>query len=55
MRRACGGACERGGADERGRFRINQLLIERLRRDADPVGDVGEFQFPEKLEEVRLV
>ncbi|MCS3842375.1 hypothetical protein HDC95_000640 [Microbacterium sp. AK031] len=30
-------ALERGGADERGRFRIDQLLIERFRRDTDPV------------------
>ncbi len=55
LRRAGRGAFERSGADERGRFRINQLLIERLRRDTDPVGDIGEFQFPEKLEEGRLV
>jgi hypothetical protein len=49
------GTFERGGADERGRFRINQLLIERFRRDTDPVGDIGEFQFPKELEEGRLV
>src|SRR5690606_13618704 len=44
-----------GGADERGRFRIDQPLIERFGRDTDPVGDIGEFQFPEELEEGRLV
>src|SRR5690606_14988555 len=26
-----------------------------FRRDPDPVGDIGEFQFPEELEEGRLV
>ena len=48
-------AFERGGADERGRFRVDQLLVERFGRDPDPVGDIGEFQFPEELEEGRLV
>src|SRR5699024_4854978 len=49
------GAFERGRADERDRFRIDQLLIQRFGRDTDPVGDIGEFQFPEELEEGRLV
>ena len=48
-------AFERGGTDERGRFRIDQLLIERLGRNPDSVGDIGEFKFPEQLEEGRLV
>jgi len=55
LRGACRGAFERGGADERGRFRVDQLLIERLGRRPNPVGDIGEFQFPEELEEGRLV
>ena len=37
------GAFERASADERGRFGVDQLLIERFRRDPDSVGDVGEF------------
>lgn len=55
LRGAVRGAFERGSTDERGRFRIDQLLVERLGRDPDPVGDIGEFQFPEELEEGRLV
>lgn len=49
------GAFIRSGADERGRLRVDQLLVELLRREPDPVADVGGLQFPEKLEEGRLV
>lgn len=45
----------RGRADERGRLRVDQLLIELLRREPDPVADIGGLQFPEELEEGRLV
>ena len=48
-------AFQRGGTDERGSFRVDQILVERLGRDADSVGDVGEFQFPEQLKEGGLV
>ena len=48
-------ALEWRGADERSSFRVNQFLIESFGRDTDPVGDIGEFQFPEELEEGRLV
>lgn len=33
------GAFERAGADERGRFRIDQLLVQGFSCDADSVGD----------------
>jgi hypothetical protein len=41
----CVGQCgrpvfERARADERGRFRVDQLLVELLRRGPDPVGDI---------------
>jgi hypothetical protein len=49
------GTLERAGADERGRFRIDQLLIERFGRDPNAVGDVGEFELGEKVEQGRLV
>jgi hypothetical protein len=52
---ALGRPLERAGADERGRFGIDQLLVERLGRDPNPVGDVGEFQFAKKVEQGRLV
>ena len=48
------GAFERASADERGRFGVDQLLIERFRRDPDSVGDVGEFQLAKKVEQGRL-
>ena len=49
------GALIRSSADERGRFRVDQFLVELLRREPDPVADIGGLQFPEKLEEGRLV
>ena len=55
VRRALGRPLERGGADERGRFRVDQLLVERLGRDPNPVGDIGEFQLAKKVEQGRLV
>ena len=47
LRRTVRGAFERGSADERSCFRVDQLLVERLGRDPDPVVHIGEFQFPE--------
>ena len=44
-----------GGTSERGAFRIDQLLVERLGRDPDSVGDIGEFQLARKVEQGRLV
>ena len=55
MSGAVRGPFERGSADLRGSFRVDQLLIERLGRRPDPVSDISEFQFPEELEEGRLV
>lgn len=55
LRHTLRGPFERGCADERGSLRIDQLLIQRFGRHPDPVGDIGEFQFPEQLEEGRLV
>jgi hypothetical protein len=51
---ALGGALERGGTDERGRFSIDQFLIELLGRDTDVVGDVGEFWLGTQIEQGRL-
>jgi hypothetical protein len=42
---AVAGPLERGGADDPGRLRIDQLLIELLGHRADAVGDIGEFEF----------
>ncbi|TFC01009.1 hypothetical protein E3O42_11025 [Cryobacterium adonitolivorans] len=56
----CGGWCGRrsaqwGGVDERGRFRIDQFLVEGFGRDADSVGDIGEFEFSQQVEQGRMV
>ena len=48
-------AFERGGADERGRLGVDQLLVERFAREADSVGDIGEFELAKKVEQGRLV
>jgi hypothetical protein len=48
---AVAGPLERGGADDRGRLRIDQLLIELLGRRADAVGDIGEFEFSQQVEQ----
>jgi len=48
-------ALKGGSADECGRFRIDQLLVERLGRGPDPIGDIGEFQLSKKFEQCRLV
>jgi hypothetical protein len=55
VRGAVAGTFERGGADERGRFRIDQFLIQSFRRDANTVGDIGEFEFSQQVEQGRLV
>jgi len=49
------GAFERSSADERGRLPLNQLLIQRLARDPDPVSGLGEFQLTKKVKQGRLV
>jgi len=46
---------ERGGTNEHGRFRINQLLVKHFGHRPDPVGDIGTFQLPKELKENRLV
>ena len=43
------GAFEQPGADEGGRFGIDQLLIERLGGNPDSIGDIGEFELGEKV------
>ena len=48
-------ALEGGSADERGRFRIDQLLVERLGRGPYPVGNIGKFQLSKKFEQGNLV
>ena len=55
MSRALSHRLKRAGTDKRGRFRIYQLLVELLRRDPDAVGDIGEFQLGEQIEQGRLV
>lgn len=39
---AVGVALERRGADVRARLRIDELLVNRFRRQTDPLGDMGE-------------
>lgn len=46
---------ERARANERGRLPLDQLLIEHLRRRPDPVGDIGELQLGEEVEQGRLI
>jgi len=53
--RAVAAALKRANTDERGRFRIDQLLIERFGREPEPVGDIGEFQLGEQVEQGRLI
>jgi len=43
------------GIDERGRLPLDQLLAERLSRDPNPVGDIGEFQLAKKVKQGRLI
>ena len=50
---------ERASADERGRFGIGQLLVDRFGGDPGSIGDVGEIEFGEfelgeKVEQGRL-
>ena len=52
---AVAGAFKRGSADKCARFRIDQFLIESFGRCADAVGDVGEFEFSNHVEQGRLV
>ena len=49
------GALEWGSADERGRFRIDQRLVESFGRVPDSVGDIGEFQLAKEVEQASLV
>ncbi|GGF24447.1 hypothetical protein GCM10011399_17450 [Subtercola lobariae] len=49
------GARKRCGADECRSFRVDQLLVQGLGRDPDPIGDVGEFELSKKIEQGRLV
>lgn len=37
----------------RGRFRIDELLIESLGSDADPIGDIRELEFREEFKQGR--
>ena len=53
--RAVAAALKRANTDERGCFRIDQLLIERFGREPEPVGDIGEFQLGEQVEQGRLI
>lgn len=48
---AVGRPFERAGADERGRFRVDQFLIQCFGRNADAVGDIGEFQLSKQVEQ----
>jgi len=52
---AVAGAFERGGSDERGRFRIDEFLIESFGRDADAISDIGEFEVSQQVKQGRLV
>jgi len=48
-------ALVRAGADERGQLRVDQRLVERLDRRADPLIDIGDLQCLEELEQGRLI
>jgi hypothetical protein len=45
----------RAGADHRGQLGLDQRLIQRLGRGANPVVDVGNLQCLEELDQGRLV
>ena len=49
------GALERGGADERGRLGLDELLAQGFGRGTDPIGDIGEFQLAKEVKQGRLV
>lgn len=46
---------ERASADERGRFGVDQLLVERFGGDPDSIGNVGGFELGEEVEQGSLV
>jgi hypothetical protein len=48
-------ALVRAGADHRGQLGLDQRLIQRLGRGANPVVDVGNLQCLEELDQGRLV
>ena len=47
------GALEDGSTDCRDSFRINQLLVKRLGRQPDSVGDIDQSQLSKKFEQGR--
>jgi hypothetical protein len=49
------GAFGGAGADERGRFGVDQFWVKGFGRDPDSVGHVGEFELRQKVEQGRLV
>jgi len=55
LRRAIRRAFVLVGANQRGRFGIDQLLIQRFGRDPNPVSDIGEFQLGQQIKQGRLV
>ena len=40
---------------ERGHFRIVLLVVERLGRESNPVGEISEFPLSKKFERSRLI
>jgi len=52
---ALSGAPPSGGADQLGRFGIDQLLVKLLDREVHAVGEFGEFQLGKQIEQGRLV
>jgi hypothetical protein len=54
LRRASLGALMRAGADDRGRFRFDQLLQDPLQRGADRVGHLPGLERGEQFGQVRL-
>ena len=49
------GALERGSTNERGRLRLDELLIQGFSRGTNPIGNIGEFQLSKQIKQGRLV
>lgn len=48
------GPIETAGADEGGGLRVGDFLVERFRHDANAIGDMGEREFREEVQEGTL-
>ena len=46
---------EEGSSGESGRLALDQFLIQAFGRDADAVGDIGQFEFSRQVAQGNLV